>query len=76
MEECRGDQIESSEQQVMTNHGSLYTLCNIVLAYIYEKIIINIFILVFVLDLYPSPLAIQRILEVAFTAAAEAITQG
>ena len=60
----------------MTNHGSLYTLCNIVLAYIYEKIIINIFILVFVLDLYPSPLAIQRILEVAFTAAAEAITQG
>ena len=76
MEECRGDQIESSEQQVRTNHGSLYTLCNFVLAYIYEKNIINIFISVFVLDLYPSPLAIQRILEVAFTAAAEAITQG
>ena len=76
MEECKGDQIESSEQQVMTNHGSLYILCNFVLAYMYEKNMINIFILVFVLDLYPSPLAIQRILEVAFTAAAEAITQG
>ena len=36
----------------------------------------NIFILVLVFDLHPSPLAIQRILEVAFTAAAEAITQG
>ena len=76
MEECRGDQIESSEQQVMTNHGSLYTLCNFVLAYIYEKNILNISILVLVLDLYPSNFAIQRISEVAFTAAAEAITQG
>ena len=76
MEECRGDQIESSEQQVMTNHGSLYTLCNFVLAYIYEKNILNISILVLVLDLHPSPLAFQRILEAAFTAAAEAINQG
>ena len=46
------------------------------MAYIYEKNILNISILVLVLDLYPSNFAIQRISEVAFTAAAEAITQG